>query len=375
MADTFDIPDWLLDSERPDPLRPSLTFMNLLDLGMDSAVAHLNNVNSNANNSANNSANNNTATPPPPISSLTDVTTTTDVKNASPQRLPRRTSTFPSPHQTLVKARRQQPPDSRQRHNEMMRKNRHKFNAKFEQLAQLLRSFELPNTPYKPMKNKIQTLERAIFQYATMQRNNARFRSTLSFAPDATPALICEYARILSAAPSLPVACQHMLAHMCAAHDWKYAELWLRDSTQPNCYSFSLAHTLIPLNNMPETRSALSRFATDSNNVPLDPFLLSQAAFSSPVWIPDMSKQRSNSCRARMAATAGITTAIIIPVAGSDAAVGQFPHAILTLMHANDELLSFANLMRPYDSATMIDLLHLVSALAKSHCSASCPSS
>ncbi|KAI0564047.1 hypothetical protein FGB62_30g212 [Gracilaria domingensis] len=202
-----------------------------------------------------------------------------------------------------------------------------------------------------------------------MQRNNARFRSMLTFAPDATPLVVSEYARTFAAMPSLSQACEQLLSHLCATHDWKYAEVWMRDSSQQNCYSYTLRHALIPPNNMPDTRARLSRFVAVTKANSPDPFLLSQAVFPAPVWIPDLSKQRNNSSRALHAATAGITTTLIIPVFASSATnglVNNMPDAILTLMHANDELLSFTNLIRPYDSATITELLHLVSAVVKS---------
>eukprot|EP00178_Gracilaria_changii_P006449 TRINITY_DN21130_c0_g1_i1.p1 TRINITY_DN21130_c0_g1~~TRINITY_DN21130_c0_g1_i1.p1 ORF type:complete len:356 (+),score=76.18 TRINITY_DN21130_c0_g1_i1:133-1200(+) len=353
MAESFDLPEWLLDTERAEPLRLPHALAQLLELELQPSVTHA-------------------------ISALTDANvTSTPVKkssSSSPQRLPRRTSVFPSPQHAVCKSRRQQPPDSRQRHNEMMRKNRHKFNAKFDQLAALLRSYEVCNSTYKPMKNKIQTLERAIFQYALMQSNNARFRSLLTFAPDAAPVLIGEYARTFAAMPSLSHACEQVVCHLCATRDWKYGEVWARDSSQQSCYKLTLKHALIPPNNMPDTRARLSRFAAVTKASAADPFLISQAVFPAPVWIPDLSKQRNSSSRARHAASAGITTTLIIPVfvnGGSNGVVGGMPDAIVTLMHTNDELLSFANLIRPYDSATITELLQLVSAVVKSRCTSS----
>ncbi|CAN8070605.1 unnamed protein product [Agarophyton chilense] len=351
MAESFELPEWLLDTEqRAEPLRLPAALAQLLELELQPFATQA-------------------------VSALTDVTAPSHaVDKSSPQRLPRRTSVFPSPQLSLSKARRQQPPDSRQRHNEMMRKNRWKFNAKFEQLAALLRSYELSTTSYKPMKNKIQTLERAIFQYALMQRNNARYRSLLTFAPDATPVVVAEYARTFATMPSLAHACEQLLSHLCATHDWKYAEVWIRDTTQQNRYSFTLRHALVPSNNMPDTRARLTRFAALTKASAPDPFLLSQAMFPAPVWIPDLSKQRNNSSRARYAATAGLTTTLITPVflnETNDGVVNPLPDAILTLMHANDELLSFTNLIRPYDSATITELLHLVSAVVKSRSTSS----
>lgn len=304
--------------------------------------------------------------------------------NKSARNTPRRTppvrakpehplvSPLPSNHKSPAKQRPQD--DSRERHNQMMRENRYRFNNKFKELTLLLDSFKEPAVHYKPMKNKIQILERAIYQYARMQTRRARFESELMFSPEHPDNGNPDFLRFFLTVPSLRDACNLALQNMCGTMDWKYAEAWIRPPQQharveSSAELYELAAAVVSKNNMPDTRRLLEQFSEKAKPASMDPYLLKLSQHRHAVWIPDLRAKTTQSARAGDAKEAGITTMVTVPIfLGNDA----LPDAIITLMHVNDELLSYAKDERPYDSPTMTRLLDLVTAVVKSRAKIAC---
>lgn len=267
--------------------------------------------------------------------------------------------------------------DSRQRHNQMMRQNRSRFNDKFKELTDLLDALKRPGVQYKPMKNKIQTLERAIFQYTHMESSRVRFENDLLFTPQNPHLLISQYVSVFSNAPSLSDACADLVCHMCAAHQWKFGEVWLCNSTTANSQhpvadvNFQLCTNVIAKNNMPSTRHSLRVFSDATKTQPIDPLLPQISSLNHAVWIPRLSAKQGTSNRALQAKEAGITTMISIPVVLNKSYVTP-PDAIITLMHVNDDLLSFSGEVRPYDADSITKLTSMVGAIVSCWSKVSC---
>lgn len=156
--------------------------------------------------------------------------------------------------------------------------------------------------------------------------------------------------------------------------DWKYAEAWIRPPQQharveSSAELYELAAAVVSKNNMPDTRRLLEQFSEKAKPASMDPYLLKLSQHRHAVWIPDLRAKTTQSARAGDAKEAGITTMVTVPIfLGNDA----LPDAIITLMHVNDELLSYAKDERPYDSPTMTRLLDLVTAVVKSRAKIAC---
>lgn len=262
------------------------------------------------------------------------------------------------------------PEESRQRHNQMMRENRSRFNNKFKELTDLLDIFKEPGCDYKPMKNKIQILERAIYQYAQMEAKHDRYHKELMFSPDNPDHVPSEYLSVFAAVPALTDACDLLMQYMCSMHAWKYGEAWILKPTDHHSHSadssaYQLSSVFVAKNNMPDTRQALQQYAQNSSTHRIDQFILSQAFQDHPIWIPNLTAKHTTNLRTEHAKDAKLGTTLVIPIRIKQAS-GTHPDAVLTLMHVNDDLLSYQNDVRPYDSVSITTALDLVAAVAKS---------
>lgn len=262
---------------------------------------------------------------------------------------------------------------SRQRHNEMMRQNRGRFNKKFKELTDLLESLKTPAVEDKPMKNKIQILERAMYQYALMESQRAVFKNELLFSPP-VHSIPSHFVDIMATAPTLHDACQIVVRNMCASHHWKYGEVWTRSysntTNQSHSNLFALSSAFVSPKNMPSTRQALYHFAKKGKLNNIDSLFVRLARFKHAIWISDVSTKQHVSKRAQEAVAAGVTTMLIVPITVNQLSSGR-PDAIIVLMHADDDLLSFSERLRTFDSDSVCRLNALSSAVVESR--SNCP--
>lgn len=270
----------------------------------------------------------------------------------------------------------QKPPaddSSRKRHNEMMRQNRGRFNKKFKELTHLLESLKTPAVEDKPMKNKIQILERAMYQYAHMESQRATFKNELLFSPP-IHSIPSHHVEIMASAPTLQDACQIVIRNMCASHDWKYGEIWTRNfsdtMTKLDLNVFKLSSAFVSPKNMPTTRRALNDLAKKGKKNNMDPLLTRLVRFKHAIWISDISTKEHSSKRAQEAVAAGVTTMLMIPITVNPL-LSCHPDAIVVLMHADDDLLSFPGGVRTFHSESVCRLTALTSAVieSRSNCS------
>lgn len=235
----------------------------------------------------------------------------------------------------------------------MMRENRGRFNAKFRQLTALLESLKTPKGQKGPMKNKIQILERAMFQYAHMESLRASYKHQLLF-PERN-----EVQKGFSfEGTGVTEACQLVVRNLCAGHGWKYGEVWGREQT-----GFELEGAFISPNNMPATRVKLQRFARTGAADGVDPFLLKLSLFKHAIWISDLGKKGAVSRRARHAVEAGVTTMLAIPVCVHSSKQAE---VIVIVMHADDELLPSPGRVRSFDVESVCRLTEWRAAVVES---------
>lgn len=262
---------------------------------------------------------------------------------------------------------------SRQRHNEMMRQNRGRFNKKFKELTELLDALKTSAVEDKPMKNKIQILDRAMYQYALMESQRAAFKNELLFSPPihSTPH---HHVETMAGAPTLQDACQIIVRNMCASQDWKYGEVWTRNCSdtisESDLNMFTLSSAFVSPKNMPTTRRALNEFAKKGKKDNMDPFLIRLARFKHAIWISDISTKQHGSKRAQEAVAAGVTTVLMIPIV-VNSPLSCRPDAIVVLMHADDDLFSFPGRVRTFHSESVCRLTTLTSAVIESR--SNCP--
>eukprot|EP00177_Eucheuma_denticulatum_P004898 GFKZ01008899.1.p1 GENE.GFKZ01008899.1~~GFKZ01008899.1.p1 ORF type:complete len:433 (-),score=46.21 GFKZ01008899.1:639-1937(-) len=255
---------------------------------------------------------------------------------------------------------------SRQRHNQMMRENRGRFNKKFKELTDLLESLKSPDSEDKPMKNKIQILERAMYQYALMESQRASFKNELLFSAPVQQPVPSHEMDVMASAPTLQDACDIVVRNMCASMNWKYGEVWTRSyseaSTASHSNVFSLSSAFVSPKNMPATRRALQDFAKKGRVDKIDPLLLRLTRFKHAIWISDLTTKQTSSKRAQQAVSAGVSTMLLTPVTVNPIQSNR-PDAIIVLMHVDDELLKFPGRMRPYDPQSVCRLTDLTSAV------------
>lgn len=115
---------------------------------------------------------------------------------------------------------------------------------------------------------------------------------------------------------------------------------------------------------MPSTKRKLQQLAKSSAANVVDPFLLKLAQFKHAIWISDLGTKKAISSRARQAVHAGVTSMLAIPVSKHHSF--NSPYAIVVLMHADDELLSFPGGVRSYDTDSVCRLTELCSAVVES---------
>lgn len=257
--------------------------------------------------------------------------------------------------ETRVRRRTSCEESSRQKHNAMMRENRGRFNLKFREISTLLELLAAPagKENAKPMKNKIQILERAMLQYAGMESERAKCKSELLFADDGRDIGIER--EVLAAAAGPKEACQVIVRALCAGRNWKYGEVWTeaRDGGD----GFVLEAAYVSPRNMPATRSKLEVHARSlrsaGTSTSCAAFLRQVERLRHAVWVADAGQRQDGGERA----AAGVSTLMAMPVlAGQDVAV-------VVVMHADDELLAFPGGVRPYERESLRRVTELAKAV------------
>lgn len=255
---------------------------------------------------------------------------------------------------------------SRERHNAMMRDNRGRFNDKFRELTALLTALSshlvlagkensldigvVLHHHQKPMKNKIQVLERAMHTYAAMESERAQCKDALLYAPaganGATTAHTTDIAGFrdtLAATGAPKEACQAVVRSLCAAGAWKYGEVWVNDG-DGTC--FKLENAFVAPRNMPATRARLvahARRMRGGEGACCEQMLRRVVKLRHAVWISDVGKRGDGRERREAGISTGVATSV---VAGG-------AERVVVVMHADDELLAFAGGVRPYDAKSV----------------------
>lgn len=253
---------------------------------------------------------------------------------------------------------------SRQRHNAMMRENRGRFNLKFRELTALLERLSVPSGKEngapnaKPMKNKIQILERAMLQYAGMESERAKCKSQLLFADDASRKGSERERDVLASGGGGKEACEMVVRALCAGHNWKYGEVWsVATGAAGDASAFTLQSAYVSPRNMPATRARLEAHARGlraaGGAAGIAGFLCGVSRLRHAVWVPDAGSRRDGAGRK----AAGVTTALAVRVSAAKET------AVLVVMHADDELLSFPGGVRPYDREAVERVTELAGAV------------
>lgn len=257
--------------------------------------------------------------------------------------------------------------DRRLQHNKMMRDNRERSNRKFAELEYLLEKLQDPGLEDRPMRNKIQVLERAMLQYATMEAHRAAMKNELLFSTTPTDNVRSELVEVMATASTLLDACDLAIRNMCGTLDWKYGEVWTRNPEQLGLSGeFVLSSAFVSPKNMPESRGQLRHFSRRGRSRQMDSLLQRVAQLGNAVWVPDITIADSASSRSREAQEAGLSTVLAAPLTIEAGLASGQPDAILVLMHADDELLSHIGGVRPYDSESICKLDDLISAVVTS---------
>ena len=220
----------------------------------------------------------------------------------------------------------------RKRHNQMMRENRERTNKKFAALEALLQRCACANVACsRPMRNKMQVLDRAMAQYPAMRARRALLRAQLVLAEPKTEL-------------NMPGATADTLARLLlAAQGWKAAEIWNGQGTQ-------LMSALVAPKNMWATANRIRGFV--GGVVGMEDSMVEKARrIGSPLWIPDLRTTKSK--RAEMARRARVSTALYVPL----------NEAVIVLYHADDELLSLHGGVRRYDADALARVEQLAKAL------------
>lgn len=277
------------------------------------------------------------------VSDLTDVALL-----ASPHPPPTKPAT-PIPALSLGHARISKPDDSsRRRHNQMMRENRGRFNHKFQMLVSLLEELSTHEADKKPLKNKIQILDRAMLEFARLQQTRARAKHRLLFAPGRKEAVNQVDMEVLMAGGG-----SMAVRELCAACEWKYGEVWEKGDAG----MWLMAGAFVGPNNMPETRRRLMEFGKRGGAKGLDKWLQRMAGFGSAVWVPDVGNVEGGGDRVREMVQIGITTTMVVPV-GKD--------MVWVILHAEDELGGgWDGGVRPYDAESLKRANELARAMEK----------
>ena len=253
--------------------------------------------------------------------------------------------------------------DKRIQHNEMMRQNRERANQKFEELIKILETCPDPRFKDKPMRNKIQILERVMLEYTAMEAKKVYLKTQLLLAPQDYSQTPRECLAVMSSASSLSAACDIIVRITFGSMNWKYGEIYWKKSSPSLLYEYELVNATVSPQNTLETRHQLSRFAKLGQKNHTDPLLRQVAKLGSSRWIPDLGKITSRSSRWTDARECGISTTLLTPVNSSR---GSEPDAIIALYHADDELVSFSGRIRPYDSSCVSKVQDLVDAACNS---------
>lgn len=226
----------------------------------------------------------------------------------------------------------------RLQHNEMMRANRERANRKFADLEALLRTCARDSPRARPMRNKMQVLDRAMAQYPAMRARRAALRAALLLgaARDAGAAALLTASR---------TPADTLARLLLGAQSWKGAEVWAR---APNG-TFTLASALTSAQNMLATTRALYAFSARARRERTRDALVERAArLPASLWVPDLRVCGRRVPRAASAERAHVSTALYVPLAhGADGVAA----AVLVLYHADDELVSHPPAgVRPFDA-------------------------
>lgn len=242
----------------------------------------------------------------------------------------------------------------RLQHNEMMRANRERANNKFRDLEQLLRDCAPPSLRSRPMRNKMQVLDRAMTQYPAMRAQRAARRAALLLGAERDTAACSMLADVRS-----PVAAAHTLARLLlGAQRWSAAEIW----ASPPARQLSLVSALAASHNAPPAARALHAFSARTAHQP-DALVERAARLYTSVWVPDLCSRARRYRRANDAARAAISTALYVPIA--HAADGKAA-VVLVLYHADDDSCSNGTVPRVFDADQLARVDELAAAVGHS---------
>lgn len=257
-----------------------------------------------------------------------------------------------------------EPEPHREKHNKMMRENRNKFNKKFSTLRTLLEFLHEPDDTERPMKNKIQTLEKAIVKYAKMEEKKAMYENELMFSKGDDTAFGESFSRIFSEVPNIQGRCTILLQYLCHGMKWKYGEVWICGADNIEIQDAQLSDSIIAKHNMPESRLLLSKFSKRPFPRHFTSYFRRNLRNNHPIWIPDISIEE-NQFGCNEAKIAKVTTCVFIPIYISKGIV-KYLDALIAVMHLDDEICSFPNRIRPYKTKEAVKIEEMTKALKTS---------